>query len=147
MVKQIFMRFRFPFSKVQLTPLVVDHGLMAPPSDESFESSGPYPELVGCLMLIRASSISGSSCEAEVYAVAMATQELRWLSFLLIDLGERPRSPTVLFANNRSAILLCEKVKHIQLRYFFLLELQQRGQASYDVWSLMLTRHISSPRR
>ncbi|CAI7918905.1 unnamed protein product [Closterium sp. NIES-53] len=44
MVKQILMRFRFPFSKVQLTPIAVDRGLMAPPSDESFESSGPYPE-------------------------------------------------------------------------------------------------------
>ncbi|CAI7752566.1 unnamed protein product [Closterium sp. NIES-54] len=98
MVEQILMRFRFPFSKVQPTPLVVDHGLMAPPSDEPFESSGPYPELVGCLI-----------CEAEVYAAAMATEELRWLSFLLTDLGERPRSPPVLFVDNKSAILLCEE--------------------------------------
>ncbi|CAI7846768.1 unnamed protein product [Closterium sp. NIES-53] len=45
MVEQILMRFRFPFSKVQLTPLAVDHGLMAPPSDEPFESNGLYPEL------------------------------------------------------------------------------------------------------
>ncbi|CAI7758920.1 unnamed protein product [Closterium sp. NIES-53] len=50
MVEQILTRFRFPFSNVQLTPLAVDHGLTAPPSDEPFESSGPYPELVGCLM-------------------------------------------------------------------------------------------------
>ncbi|CAI7855798.1 unnamed protein product [Closterium sp. NIES-53] len=48
----ILTRFHFPFSKVQLTPLVVDHGLTAPPLDESFESSGPYPELVGCLMYL-----------------------------------------------------------------------------------------------
>ncbi|CAI7847602.1 unnamed protein product [Closterium sp. NIES-54] len=185
-VEQILTRFSFPFSKVQLTPL---------------ESSGPYPELVGCLMYLmtctrpdlayplsilarivapgrhrpshwytakrvakhvasisgmglvlggkqpvtltgysdsswaddaktrqstqvysvslgtgavswwstRASSVSGSSCEAEVYAAAMAAQELRCLSFLLTDLGERPRSPPLLFANNRSAILLCEE--------------------------------------
>ncbi|CAI7801092.1 unnamed protein product [Closterium sp. NIES-54] len=204
------------------TPLAVDHGLAAPPSDEPFESSGPYPELVGCLMYLmtctrpdiayplsvlarffapgrhrpshwyaakrvakyvagtsgmglvlggkhpvtltgfsdsswaddaeslwstqgycfslgigavlwratRASSVSSSSCEAEVYAAAMAAQELRWLSFLLIDLGERPHSPLVLFADNRSAILLCKepglvgKAKHIQLRYFLLRELQ-----------------------
>ncbi|CAI7920576.1 unnamed protein product [Closterium sp. NIES-53] len=83
----------------------------------------------------RASSVSSSSCEAEVYAAAMATQELRWLNFLLTDLGERPRSPPVLFADNRSAVLLCEdprlvgKAKHIQLRYFLFRELQQRGQA------------------
>ncbi|CAI7849301.1 unnamed protein product, partial [Closterium sp. NIES-53] len=50
MVEQFLTRFCFPFSKVQLTPLAVDHGLTAPPSDESFESSGPYPELVGCII-------------------------------------------------------------------------------------------------
>ncbi|CAI7789878.1 unnamed protein product [Closterium sp. NIES-53] len=48
----ILMRFHFPFSKVQLTPLTVDHGLTAPPSDEPIESSGPYLELVGCLMYL-----------------------------------------------------------------------------------------------
>ncbi|CAI7803741.1 unnamed protein product [Closterium sp. NIES-53] len=50
MVEQIHTRFHFPFSKVQLTPLAVDHGLTAPPSDEPFKSSGPYPELVECFM-------------------------------------------------------------------------------------------------
>ncbi|CAI7910885.1 unnamed protein product [Closterium sp. NIES-54] len=50
MVEQVLTRFRFPFSKVQLTPLAVDHGLTAPRSDEPFESSSPYSELVGCLM-------------------------------------------------------------------------------------------------
>ncbi|CAI7870169.1 unnamed protein product, partial [Closterium sp. NIES-54] len=57
MVEQILKRFFFPFSKVQLTPLGVDLGLMAPPSNEPFESSGPYPELVGCLMS------EGDGCE------------------------------------------------------------------------------------
>ncbi|CAI7853356.1 unnamed protein product [Closterium sp. NIES-54] len=52
MVEQILTRFRFPFSKVQPTPLTVDHGLTAPPSDEPFESSGPYSELVGCLVYL-----------------------------------------------------------------------------------------------
>ncbi|CAI7739669.1 unnamed protein product [Closterium sp. NIES-53] len=52
MVEQILTRSPFPFSKVHLTPLAVDHGLTASPSDESFESSGPYPELVGCLMCL-----------------------------------------------------------------------------------------------
>ncbi|CAI7861323.1 unnamed protein product [Closterium sp. NIES-54] len=207
--------------------LVFDLELTPPPLDESFEPSGPYPQLVGCLMYLmtctcpyltfppsilarfvalgrhrsahwlaakkvakymgstsgiglvlgghqtvaltghsdssyaddtqtlrstqgycfslgtgavswkstRASSVSSSSCEAEVYAAAMATQKLRWLSFLLTDLGEQPRSPPVVFADNRSAILLCEeprlvgKAKHIHLRYFLLRNVQQRGQA------------------
>ncbi|CAI7876551.1 unnamed protein product [Closterium sp. NIES-54] len=50
MVEQILTRFCFPFSKVQPTPLAVDHGSTAPPSDEPFESSGPYPEVVGYLI-------------------------------------------------------------------------------------------------
>ncbi|CAI7863101.1 unnamed protein product [Closterium sp. NIES-53] len=34
------------------------------------------------------SSVLSSSCEAEIYAGAMASQELRWLTYLLTDLGE-----------------------------------------------------------
>ncbi|CAI7761285.1 unnamed protein product [Closterium sp. NIES-54] len=36
MVEQILTQFRFPFSKVQPTPLAVGHGLTAPHSDEPF---------------------------------------------------------------------------------------------------------------
>ncbi|CAI7899881.1 unnamed protein product [Closterium sp. NIES-53] len=42
------------------------------------------------------SSVLNSSCEAEIYAGAMAAQELRWLNYLLTNLGEQPRSPLVL---------------------------------------------------
>ncbi|CAI7923634.1 unnamed protein product [Closterium sp. NIES-54] len=41
-------------------------------------------------------TLPGSRCEAEIYAGAMAAQELRWLTYLLTDLGEAPRSPPVL---------------------------------------------------
>ncbi|CAI7769926.1 unnamed protein product [Closterium sp. NIES-53] len=41
----------------------------------------------------RSSSVLSSSCEAEIYTWAMAAQELRWLTYLLSDLGEQPRSP------------------------------------------------------
>ncbi|CAI7840487.1 unnamed protein product [Closterium sp. NIES-53] len=34
----------------------------------------------------RSSSVLNSSCEAQIYAGAMAAQELRWLTYLLIDL-------------------------------------------------------------
>ncbi|CAI7930376.1 unnamed protein product [Closterium sp. NIES-54] len=44
----------------------------------------------------RSSSVLSSSCEAEIYAGAMAAQELRWLTYLLTELGEAPRSPPVL---------------------------------------------------
>ncbi|CAI7795468.1 unnamed protein product [Closterium sp. NIES-54] len=50
MVHQVLQRFGFQFSLPQPTPLSTGHSLSAPPSDESVEPSGPYPELVGCLM-------------------------------------------------------------------------------------------------
>ncbi|CAI7736185.1 unnamed protein product, partial [Closterium sp. NIES-53] len=165
---------------------------------QRFEPSGPYPELVGCLMYLmtctrpdlayplgllaryvapgrhrkvhmdaakrvlrylcntsgmglvlggrgdvvltvswhstRSSSVLGSSCEAEIYATAMVAQELRWLTYLLTDLGERPRSPPVLYVDNKAAIALCQehrlehRTKHMALRYFLARELQQCGQ-------------------
>ncbi|CAI7790775.1 unnamed protein product, partial [Closterium sp. NIES-53] len=171
------------FSSPQPTPLSTGHSLSAPPSDESVEPSGPYPELVGCLITsgmglvlggrgpvvltghgeaswvddsatqrssqgytfslgsgsvswrsTRSSSVLSSSCEAEIYAGAMAAQELRWLTYLLTDLGEQPRLPPVLYVDNKAMIALCQehrmehRTKHIALRYFLARELQQRGQ-------------------
>ncbi|CAI7909259.1 unnamed protein product [Closterium sp. NIES-54] len=80
------------------------------------------------------SSVLGSSCEAEIYAGAMAAQELRWLTYLLADLGEPPSSPPVLYVDNMAMLALCRehrlehRTKHIALRYFLARELQQRGQ-------------------
>ncbi|CAI7928211.1 unnamed protein product, partial [Closterium sp. NIES-54] len=50
MVHQVLQRFGFQFSLPQPTPLSAGHSLLAPPLDESVEPSGPYPELVGCLI-------------------------------------------------------------------------------------------------
>ncbi|CAI7827680.1 unnamed protein product, partial [Closterium sp. NIES-53] len=52
MVHQVLQRVGFQFSSPQPTPLSTSHSLSAPPSDESVEPSGPYPELVGCLMYL-----------------------------------------------------------------------------------------------
>ncbi|CAI7864666.1 unnamed protein product, partial [Closterium sp. NIES-54] len=226
MVQQVLQRFNFTYSSPQATPLSTRHSLSALPSDESVEPSGPYPELVGCLMYLmtctrpdlayplsilaryvaprrhrpehmtaakrvlrylcstsglglvlggrrpvvltghagaswaddqatqrssqgytfslgsgsvswrstRSSSVLGSSYEAEIYAGAMAAQELRWLTYLLTDLGEPPRSPPVLYVDNKAMLALCRKhrlehrTKHIALHYFLARELQQRGQ-------------------
>ncbi|CAI7880448.1 unnamed protein product, partial [Closterium sp. NIES-53] len=82
----------------------------------------------------RSSSVLSSSCEAEIYAGAMAAQELRWLTYLLTDLGEAPRSPPILYVDNKDMLALCQehrlehRTKHIALRYFLARELQQRGQ-------------------
>ncbi|CAI7863391.1 unnamed protein product, partial [Closterium sp. NIES-54] len=190
MVHQVLQHFGFLFSSPQPTPLSTGHSLSAPPSVESVKPSGPYPELVGCLMVLRylcstlgmglvlggrgpivltshvdtswvddsatqrssqgytfslgsgsvswrstrLSSILTSRCEAEIYAGAMATQELRWLTYLLTDLGEQPRSPPVLYVDNKAMIALFQehrlehRMKHIAQRYFLARELQQRGQ-------------------
>ncbi|CAI7885955.1 unnamed protein product, partial [Closterium sp. NIES-54] len=226
MVQEVLQRFDFTYSSPQATPLSTRHSLSALPSDESVEPSGPYPELVGCLMYLmtctrpdlayplsilaryiapgrhrpehmaaakrvlrylcstsglglvlggrspvvlaghadtswvddsatqrssqgytfslgsgsvlwrstRSSSVLGSSCEAEIYAGAMAAQELRWLTYLLTDLGEPPRSLPVLYVDNKAMLALCRehrlehRTKHIALRYFLARELQQRGQ-------------------
>ncbi|CAI7812196.1 unnamed protein product, partial [Closterium sp. NIES-53] len=185
----VLQRFGFQYSSPQLTPLSTSHSLSAPPSDESVEPTGPYPELVGCLIYLmtctrpdlayplslfaryvapgrlgkvhwdaakrvlrylcstsgmglvlggrgpvvltgradaswvddsalqrssqgytfslgsgsvswrstRSSSVLSSSCEADIYAGAMAAQELCWLTYLLTDLGEQPRLPPVLY--------------------------------------------------
>ncbi|CAI7905459.1 unnamed protein product, partial [Closterium sp. NIES-54] len=193
MVHQVLQCFYFQFSSPQPTPLSTSHSLLAPPSDESVEPSGPYPELVhwdaakrvlrylcstssmglvlggrGPVVLTghadaswvddsatqwssqsytfslgsgsvswrstRSSSVLSSSCEAEIYAGAMAAQELHWLTYLLTDLGEQPRSPPVLYVDNKDMIALCQehklghKTKHIALRYILARELQQCGQ-------------------
>ncbi|CAI7927881.1 unnamed protein product [Closterium sp. NIES-54] len=115
MVHQVLQHLGFWYSSPQSTPLPTGHSLSAPPSNESVEPSGPYPELVGYLI---------SSCEAEIYVGAMAAQELRWLTYLLTDLGERPRSSPVLYVDNKAMIALCQehrlehRTKHIALRYF-----------------------------
>ncbi|CAI7850185.1 unnamed protein product, partial [Closterium sp. NIES-53] len=222
----VLQRFGLTYSSPQSTPLPTGHSLSAPPPNESVEPSGPYPELVGCLMYLMtcirpdlayplsflahyaapgrhrkehmdaakrvlrylcstssmglvlggrarvvltghadaswsdeltthqssegytcslgsgsvsgrsafSSSILSFSCEAEIYAGAMAAQELRWLTYLLTDLGEPPRSPPVLYVDNKAMIALCQehrlehRTKHIALRYFLARELQQRGQ-------------------
>ncbi|CAI7758199.1 unnamed protein product [Closterium sp. NIES-54] len=226
MVQQVLHRFGFTYSSPQSTSLPTGHSLSAPPSDESVEPSGPYPELVGCLMYLmtctrpdlayplillaryvatgrhrkvqwdaakrvlrylcstsgmglvlggrarvvlsghadaswvddlatqrtsqgytfslgansvswrstRSSSVLSSSCEAEIYAGAMAAHELRWLTYLLTDLGEAPRSPPVLYVVNKAMLALCQehrlehRTKHIALRYFLSRELQHHGQ-------------------
>ncbi|CAI7886275.1 unnamed protein product [Closterium sp. NIES-53] len=161
MVHQVLQRFGFQFSSPQPTPLSTSHLLSAPPSDESVEPSGLYPELVGFLMYlmtctrpdlayplsllaryvapvrwawglcledgVQLSSLvtwTPSGCEAEIYARAMSAQELRWLTYLLTDLGEQPRLPPVLYVDNKAIIALCQehrlehRTKHIALRYF-----------------------------
>ncbi|CAI7825280.1 unnamed protein product [Closterium sp. NIES-54] len=238
MVQQVLQRLDFTYSSPQATPLSTRHSLSALPSDESVESSGPYPKLVGCLMYLmtctrpdlayplsilaryvapgrhrpehmaaakrvlrylcstsglglvlrgrrpvvltghadaswadnqatrrssqgytfslgsgsvswrstRSSSVLGSSCEAEIYAGAMAAQELRWLTNLLTDLGEQPRSPPVLYVDNKAMLALCRehrlehRTKHISPPVLYVVN------CALLTWPLRPTLLISLPR-
>ncbi|CAI7768748.1 unnamed protein product [Closterium sp. NIES-54] len=190
MVHQVLQRFGFRYSSPLSTPLPTGQSLSAPPSDESVEPSGPYPKLKAAKRVLRylcstsgmglvlggrgpvvltghadaslvddlatqrssqgytfslgsgsvswrstrSSSVLSSSCETEIYARAMAAQELRWLTYLLTDLGERPRSSPVMYVDNKAMIALSQehglehRTKHIALCYFLAQELQQCGQ-------------------
>ncbi|CAI7929351.1 unnamed protein product [Closterium sp. NIES-54] len=177
MVQQVLQRFGFTYSSPQATPLSTRHSLSALPSDESVEPSGPYPELVGCLMYLMTCTrpdlayplsilaryvapgrhrpehmaaakrvlrylcstsglglVLGGRPPVVLTGHADASWELRWLTYLLADLGEPPRSPPVLYVDNKAMLALCRehrlehRTKHIALRYFLARELQQRGQ-------------------
>ncbi|CAI7804391.1 unnamed protein product [Closterium sp. NIES-54] len=66
----------------------------------TLRSSQGYPFSLGSGSVSWRSTCSSlvlcSSCEAEISAGAMPAQELRRLTYLLTDLGEKPRSPPVL---------------------------------------------------
>ncbi|CAI7755594.1 unnamed protein product, partial [Closterium sp. NIES-53] len=61
-------------------------------------------------------------------------EELRWLTYLLTDLGEQPRSSPFLYVDNKAMLALCHeqrlehRTKHIAFRYFLARELQHRRQ-------------------
>ncbi|CAI7878219.1 unnamed protein product [Closterium sp. NIES-53] len=99
-----------------------------------WKSTGTYGEAAAGFSACLQGALLNSSCEAEIYAGAIAAQELRWLTYLLTDLGEQPRSPPVLYVDNKAMLALCrehrleQRTKHIALRYFLARELQQRGQ-------------------
>ncbi|CAI7931673.1 unnamed protein product [Closterium sp. NIES-54] len=138
MVQQILQRFGFTYSSPQSTPLPTGHSLLAPPSDESVEPIGPYPELVGYLMYLmtctRPDLAYPLSLLARYVAPGRHRKELRRITYLLTDLGEAPRSPPVLYVNNKAMLPLCQEhrlehsTKHIALRYFLAQELLQHGQ-------------------
>ncbi|CAI7916464.1 unnamed protein product [Closterium sp. NIES-54] len=131
MVHQVLQRFGFQYSSPQLTPLSTSHSLSAPPSDEFVEPSGPYPELVGCLMYLMTCTRPDLAYPLSLLARYVAPGRHRKGpvvltghadAFLLIDLGEQPRSPPVLYVDNKAMIALCQehrlehRTKHIALR-------------------------------
>ncbi|CAI7919769.1 unnamed protein product, partial [Closterium sp. NIES-54] len=78
--------------------------------------------------------VLGGRCPVVLISHADASWELRWLTYLLTELGEQPRSPPDLYVDNKAMIAFCQehrleqRTKHIALRYFLAQELQQHGQ-------------------
>ncbi|CAI7907996.1 unnamed protein product [Closterium sp. NIES-54] len=134
MVHQVLQRFGFLFSSPQPTPLSTGHSLSAPPSDESVEQSGPYPELVGCLMVLhylRSTSGMGLMLGGRGPVVLTCHADTSWVD----DLATQRSSHGYTFSlDNKAMIAFCQehrlehRTKHIALRYFLARELQQRGQ-------------------
>ncbi|CAI7891028.1 unnamed protein product [Closterium sp. NIES-54] len=158
MVQQVLQRFDFTYSSPQATLLSTRHSLSALPSDESVEPSGPYPELVGCLMYLMTCTRPDLAYPLSILAhyvapgrhrlehMAAAKRVLRYLcstSGMGLVLGGL--RPVVLtghadaswvddLATQRSSqgytfsLDWSTDNKHIALRYFLARELQQRGQ-------------------
>ncbi|CAI7903564.1 unnamed protein product [Closterium sp. NIES-53] len=74
MVQQVLQRFDFTYSSPQATPLSTRHSLSSLPSDESVEPSGPYPELVGCLMSSQSSPFLVQQLHVLLYLAAVPPQ-------------------------------------------------------------------------
>ena len=81
----------------------------------------------------RSATVALSSCEAELYGGAAATQELLWLKRLLEELG-CPQKMPLLFCDNKSTVALTKdpvfsaRSKHIEVRYFFIRELVRKQE-------------------
>ncbi|CAI7821962.1 unnamed protein product [Closterium sp. NIES-54] len=153
MVQQVLQRFDFTYSSPQATPLSTRHSLSALPSDDSVEPSGPYPELVGCLMVLRylcSTSGLGLVLGGRSPVVLTGHADASWVDDLATQwssqgytfslgfgsvLWQSTRSSSVLSSSyNKAMLVLCRehrlehRTKHIALRYFLAHELQQRGQ-------------------
>ncbi|CAI7850628.1 unnamed protein product [Closterium sp. NIES-54] len=72
MVHQVLQRFCFQFSLPQRTPLPTSHSLSAPPSDESVEPNGQYPELVGCFIYLMTCTRRGLVYPLSILALFVA---------------------------------------------------------------------------
>ncbi|CAI7788128.1 unnamed protein product, partial [Closterium sp. NIES-54] len=91
MVHQVLHHFGFQFSSPQPTPLSTGHSLSAPPSDESVEPSGPYPELVGCLMYLMTCTRPDLSYPLSLLARYVAPsrhRKVHWDAALLVSVAQ-----------------------------------------------------------
>lgn len=78
-------------------------------------------------------TVSRSSTEAEYRVVADTAAELRWVSYLLQELGITSISQPVIYCDNVGATYLCanpvfhSRMKHVALDYHFIRKMVQSG--------------------
>ncbi|CAI7872708.1 unnamed protein product [Closterium sp. NIES-53] len=124
MMHQVLQLFRFRFSLPQPTPLLTGHSLSAPPSDESVEPSGPYPELVGCLI----TSSMGLVLGGRGPVVLTGHSDASWTD------DQATQRSFQGYSFSCTGVTLADLpadrlgTKHIALRYFLAQDLHQRGQ-------------------
>ncbi|CAI7772451.1 unnamed protein product [Closterium sp. NIES-53] len=122
MVLQVLQRFGFQFSSPQPTPLSTGHSLSAPSSDESVEPSGPYPELVGCLMYLMTCTRLDLAYPLSLLARYVAPGRHRKATQC------SSQGYTFSLGSGCVSWRLEHRAKHIALRYFLARELQERRQ-------------------
>ncbi|CAI7807986.1 unnamed protein product [Closterium sp. NIES-53] len=83
----VLRRFGFQFSTTQPTPLAIDHRLTGPFPDEPFESSGPYTELVGCLMYMMTCTRPDLTFPLSVLSRFVATGRHRPIHWTVLGAG------------------------------------------------------------
>lgn len=106
----------------------------------------------------RQSTVALSSAEAEYISLALATQEVMWLRFLLNELGLQLSGPSTILMDNKSAISMATnqgytpRAKHIDLRAHFVRDYVQNKDIKLEYvpsekqLADFLTKAIPTPR-
>lgn len=105
----------------------------------------------------RQATVALSSAEAEYMALALTTQEVIWIRFLLGEMGERVDAATTIHLDNKSAISIATnhgytpRAKHIDLRAHFVRDHVAKGRiklkrvALEDQLADYLTKALPTP--
>ncbi|MBW0524633.1 hypothetical protein O181_064348 [Austropuccinia psidii MF-1] len=78
-----------------------------------------------CWLSKRQSVVAQSTTEAEYISMNVCAKQMRWLSYVLRDLGQQIEKPT-LFNDNSGAVIISKQAslntntKHIEVRYQYL---------------------------
>jgi hypothetical protein len=102
------------------------------------------------------STVSLSTCEAELYALCELTKEILWLRGLMSELGMQLSAPSTVHCDNQSTVVISkngiknERTKHIDVKYNFVVDTIAKGQvkpqwiASTDQQADIFTKPLST---